>query len=325
MRARLLFPLALLLVLAACEAGFDAPAVADLSERTRTATDVLPADARYVGKVDFQATRDNALLDPLQAGPFTLGDVRGEAAARLASFLDATGFDPETDLREIYVALEARDGEEVPSLAVYAALDRARITAYVDDELGGTFTRSVYRDVPVFTSVEDATGETMTFALASDDLIVASPAPAAVRAMLDRLADGGRALKDNAPLMQLVRSAAAGDAWFVAQNISLPAGSGSAPGDAPGEFEQLGRAVQDVVMSFRTTDAGLDGDVTMTARPGVSADDLARLTKGVVAAMKSAAKTDAGLQVLDDVRVRTVGDDVRVQFALDNGTLAAMR
>lgn len=322
MRVRLALPLVALLVLAACEAGLDAPATAELSERTRTATDVLPADASIVGKIDVQATRQNPNLDPLNGGPFVLGDLQGEAAARVASFLDATGFDPETDLREVYFALEVRDGVETPSLAVYAALDRERIAAYVDEEMANAFTRSAYRDVPVYTSIEDADGETMTFALASDELIVASPDAAAVRAMLDRLADGGRALKDDARMMELVQTAAAGDAWFVAQDLPQPGPSDS---EAPAEeVDRLGRAVQDVVMSFRATADGVNGDVMMTAREGVSADDLASLTKGAVSAMKSAAKTGEHLAALDDVDVRTVGDDVRVRFTLNNAFIAAM-
>lgn len=317
MRYRLVLPLFALFVFAACEASLDAPDEAALSLRTRTATEVLPADARYVGKIDLQAVQQNAHLDPFQEGPINLDNASGEAAARLQSFLDATGFDPQTDLREVYVAIEEQNDVSTPSLAIYAALDRARIADYVDGELADAFRKEDYRGVPFYTTREQ--DEQMTFALANDELIVASPSADVVRAMVDRLADGGRALKDDDGAMQLVRSASAGDAWFVVRSIDAHTTTGTS------EMDAFGSAVQDVALSVRTVADGVEGDVVMNARAGVSADDLARLTKGAVAAMKSAAQDEAGVRALDNVRVQADGDVVRVDFSLDNATIAAIR
>ena len=69
-------------------------------------------------------------------------------------------------------------------------------------------------------------------------------------------------------------------------------------------------------------DDGIEGTVFMNTQEGVSASDVADLTKGVVAAMKAESDIDEEkLRMLDRVKVRTKSGHVQVEFFADNEML----
>lgn len=310
------FALGLLLV-TGCETELESPG--EITLQTRNAADVLPAGVRLVGMVDLQAVKRNALLR--DRGGFSIGRMSGEMDAQLDDFIAATGFDPEEDLREVYVALQGEGAHARPLFVAYADFARDRLQAYFEDELDGTFTRADYKGVPVFQSPHDRGGEAITIALANNNMLVASPAPAEVHAMLDRLSGEGRALKDNEATMRLIRQAGAGGAWFVARGLDREPFA-SVHDRSAGEMAQLSRAVQDVAFSLDVEQDGIGGDVWMVAASDVSPGDLASLTRGAVAALKAGAGLDSEqMAVLDDVRVREADGDVRVSFRLPNAML----
>ncbi len=325
--------------LAGCESQFEPPAA--LTLQTKSAVEVLPAGARYVGMMNFQALQRNAAFDLFGQEPFSFEKMNDEAGARVQDFLDATGFDPRQDLREIYVAMPAAGPDEKPSLVAYANFDRERLAAYLAENLPDAFETVDYKGVSIHHAREDDHG--VAFAVATENMVVAAADVASVEAMLDRLADQGAALKDDAQTMRLIALASSGSsAWFVARDVGqemLRSEHGGEHGERHGgehgdahaadverDMEQIGQAVRDAAFALTMQQDGAEGTFFLTTREGVAASDVADLTRGVVAAMKASPDVDKDrLQLLDRVRVRSEGDEVRVNFFVDNATLSSLR
>ncbi len=319
------FGLFLGLFFVGCEVQLDEP-VAEMTLQTRSAVEVLPADAQFVGMVDLQAFRNSETLDPFSEHGLSLEGDDSEMAARLQDFLNATGFDPEEDLREVYVAAPSEDA--APSLVVYANFDRARLLGYVEDNFSGEFEKTSYKSFPAYLARE--ADEQFAFAIANDNMMVASPEMAEVHAMLDRLAGTGRALDDDAEVMRLVKQVGGGNAWFVARGIDTQfdeARHGHKEHEAmERDMAQIGRALQDMAATLTVEQTGLRGNMWMVTRPGVAASDVADLMKGVVAAMKAGEGANKQMmETLDGVRIRPADDRVQVSFFVENEMLASMR
>ena len=307
------------LLFVGCENQLQAPEAMTL--QAKNAVEVLPAGAQFVSMVDLQALHTNPVLDP-----FSDDGLSGEFGARVQEFLDATGFDPANDLHEVYVASPERGSNAQPSIVAYASYDRERLQDYVDQRLGETFERGDYKGVPIYRAQED--GESVAFALASDNMIVASPDEASVEAMLDRLSGAGRALKDDAETMDLITLASSGStAWAVFCDFDELNTEDIKEEDALGrDMKQIGRALKDVAISVSMQEDGVEGTVFMHTKEGVSASDVADLTKGVVAAMKAESDIDEEkLRMLDGVRVRSKSDRVQVEFFADTAMLKSSR
>ncbi len=298
-----------------CENQIEAPEAMTL--QAKNAVEVLPAGAQFVSMVNLQAMHHNALFDP-----FNDESVSGEFGARVQEFLDATGFDPENDLHEVYVASANMGPDAQPSIVAYVTFDRDRLQDYIDQRLGETFERDDYKGIPIYRAVED--DHSIIFALAADNMIVASPDEASVEAMLDRLSGTGRALKDDAETMNLIALASSGsNAWAVVCNFDEINTRESQHEDAIGrDMEQIGRALKDVAIAVTMQEDGVEGTVFMQPKEGVSASDVADLTKGVVALMKAESDIDdEKLRMLDQVHVRTKSGYVQVEFFADNEML----
>ena len=310
-------PYSLLLALAllvGCESGVEVAADEELSLKTVNALDILPPDVQLVGMADMQELKANEsfpLFDHL-----SVENLQGEEAARVRTFLSATGFDPDRDLREVYFAIEGMDRDEGPSVVAYANFDRDRVQTYVDQNFGDTFAREPYNGVTVY--VHRDGDEEAAIAFVNDAMILASPSVARVHAMIDRVQNGGRALRDDAATMALLKSVGDGDAWVVMRE--LPDGH-----RGHSEMSQLNAAIGQFAFSVDSDADGFDGNVVMTPREGVSAGDLADLTKGAVALARSGASKAEETRFLDDVDVRTAGEQVRVRFHADNALFAQMR
>ncbi|WP_457654192.1 hypothetical protein [Rhodocaloribacter sp.] len=320
MKKKLLAPLLPVLILAigltGCETDMSAPEA--LSLQTKNAVEVLPADARFVGMVNVRDLRSEVFGDE----PFAFDRMNGEFAARIREFIEATGFDPVNDLHEIYVAADPDEGDLV-DLVVYADYDRDRFEAFVDEQLPDEIDRTTYAGVTIYRA-GDAERH-VYFALANDDMIVASSRETRVHAMLDRLSGRLSALKDNAETMRLVRQSAGGDAWFVACDVGREewAEHGGKFGD---EMARIAQTIRDVALSMTMTDDGVTGTVTLVPKEDVSADDLAALARGLISAVKASEKVDdEALRALDAVEVRTDAGVVRITAKVDRGMIEKFR
>lgn len=315
-----LLALPLLLFFAACQADLESGA--PLSLHTRSALDVLPADAQAVAMVDVQAMKDNEFTSAFAPGRFSPEEMTGEAAARVLGFLAQTGLDPETDLHQIYAATSAieRGPSADAAVLIYGDYDRERITDYMDAELSAELTRGSYRDVPTYTSID--TDKAAYLAFPSDDLVIASGSSVALEAMLDRLAgEGTPALSSTTVLMPLAERAAGGtDAWVAV--AEMPKGSDF---DGGGEFD-FGSTVQRFAAGMDAQSGGVEGRAFLVPAAGVSADDLASLVRGGVAAMRGSSDLPAeAVRVLDGIDIETADGLVRIVGFVDNATMQTMR
>ncbi len=320
MKKKLLAPLLPALIFAigltGCETDMSAPEA--LSLQTKNAVEVLPADARFVGMVNVRDLRSEILGDE----PLAFDRMNGELAARIREFIETTGFDPANDLHEIYVAADPNEGDLV-DLVVYADYDRDRLEAFVKEQLPDEIDRTTYAGVTIYRA-GDAERH-VYFALANDDMIVASSRETRVHAMLDRLSGRLSALKDNAETMRLIRQSAGGDAWFVACDVGSGEWAGNG-GKYAGETARIAQTIRDVALSITMTEDGLTGTVTLVPKEDVSADDLAALVRGLISAVKASENVDdEALRTLDAVEVRTDDGVVRITAKVDRGLIEKYR
>jgi hypothetical protein len=316
---RRLFPLfAIALFVVGCE---NVQAPAELTLQTRSALDVLPADADVVGMFNAAEARDSDAFDTFTDGGFSMRRMSGEGAARFDDFIAATGFDPDEDLHRVYFASSGgqMSDEGAPAFVVYADYDRERLDEYVGERPELELERTTYADAPVYLTAQH--GREMAFALVNDDMIVGGDR-AEVYAMLDRLASGTKGLSADAQMMALIRNASHPDGMWVAMR-GLPGDDGSV---GESTFGQAGQLMQDVVVSAGFEDDGVAFQVRGVTRPGASTADAADLVRGAVSAMKMSAKSDrAALDALDRVNVREVRDGVTVEGFVDEKVIRSMK
>ena len=320
------FALALAALLG-CESSVDAPPVPEMTAETKRAAEVLPPDADFVAMMNVRRLQEHGFFDGENA--LSAEQLSGEGGARVRDFLDATGFDPQKDVREVYVAMEGA-AEGTASLALYADINRDRLRQQIETQLEGRLARSSYGDLTLY----ELTGadHSLTFALASDDLIVAATTPQAARAMIDRLEGRGRALAQNAALMHRVEQVQGrGDLWLAVREVARfrrPPQKAAAQQKTdtqqkslPRGMDRLLRAVQDGAAAFTVTGGTVDGFAYFDAADGVAPSDLADVTRGLVGAMKASADEEE-LRALDQVQVEEQGDEVRVAFSLPRAMLS---
>lgn len=293
----------------------------ELTLQTRSALDVLPANAQTVGMVNLDEARASDAFALLTDGRFSPLQMDGEHAARFEDFIAATGFDPDKDLRRVYFGVEGGPGPmRTPYFVVYADYDRARLDAYVNDQDDFDLERSTYADAPVYVTARD--GDEMAFALVNDDMIVASSQDR-VFSMLDRIESGETGLSGNDRMMDLIRRAGhPDDLWAVMRDIESDAGG--AGNDHP--MSRASQMMDDAVFSVGFEDDGLGIHALGVTRSGVVPSDVADLVRGSVSAMKLQVEAeDALFDVLDRVRVGEVSDGVEVQAFMSGDAIRAMQ
>ncbi|MEP0545972.1 MAG: hypothetical protein ABJF88_03505 [Rhodothermales bacterium] len=315
---RRLLPLfAIALFVVGCE---NVQAPAELTLQTRSALDVLPADANVVGMFNAEEARDSNAFETFTDGGLSMRRMGGEGTARFDDFLAATGFDPDEDLHRMYFAATGDPGgDSAPAFVVYADYDRDRLDEYVGSQPDLELERTTYADAPVYLTAQH--GREMAFALVNDDMIVGGDR-AEVYAMLDRLASGTKGLSADAAMMALIRNASHPDDMWIAMR-DLPGDNGSV---GESTFGQAGQLMQDVVVSAGFEDDGVAFQVRGVTRPGASTSDAADLVRGAVSAMKMSAKSDrAALDALDRVDVREVRDGVTIEGFVDQKVIRSMK
>lgn len=298
-------------VFAGCESGLDAP-MAALSLQTRDALDVLPADAQMVAMVNVEAVRTTPFFAD-HSGPFGAESMDAESAARFEQFVRLTGFDPEEDIRRIYLAVVEEDH---PAFVVYADFDRARIDDYLERNTPDGFTWTSYRDLPVYLVRED--DRTFGFSILSDEMMVAGDEPT-LHAMIDRVATGAGGLSTNATLMGLIERASYPDeAWFVLRDFDTP--DHDEAGDGEPTMQELAHAmrlVDQAVVSFDFQPSGVAMTALGLTGSAQRAEDVADVVRGSVAVMRTGMQDEpAFADILDNVRVRAQSDAVQIQATL---------
>ena len=291
--------------------------------QTRTATALLPDAPRYAGMVDLETVTGQ--VDAF--GDVSLADsLRRTDNARLQAFLDATGMDPETDLKAVYGAVG--DGSSFRAV-VFADLTPDQMDRYLARAPEGSGRATTYRDVPVYRLVAGSDADdgshdadTLSLAFVDSGTLAVSKGAEGVETMVDRHLGEAGGLRDNDAYMTLVERVGHGTtAWLVGRDVletafEDSAASSSRPpeaseagvqqflsgwanrvlgvADTPPAFDgaagkkvkQLQSRVRDQAVSLTLTDETLDGEVYLTMRDEESALNVVDVSKGAVAAVR---------------------------------------
>lgn len=309
----------------ACDSQLQSVFKASLTPQAQHATDVLPPDAQMVAMLNTQDLKSNEYTNVF--GPNNLLDeAPEEAIAHFNDFIAATGFDPEKDLKEVYLAAGPLDGEtKNVALVAYGTIDAEQLQAYVEREAGDELDSYTYSGTTIFTKSGE---KTPALSFVNDDMILAANSADHLEAMLDRLEGDGDALGDNSKMMELITQAAAGQsAWFVARKPDIAPPTGDMPSnDLAQNAIQIFKAVDYVVGALNIESDGLDGQVFVYPNDSVSADDLASLMNGVIAAAKANPELqEKDLEVLDDIRARAQDNHVHLNLYVENSLIAKVK
>lgn len=327
-----LFLLLLLVVFSGCNTGMQEPT--DLTAEAKRATELLPATSSYVMMMDVRHVRDNS---PEGEQMFSkMMDQAGERRARFRDFVEATGFDPKTDLNRVYLASGPDADAEATTVLLYGAFDTDKIRSYVASNAKGDVRISTDGDATLFTlapnamSGADLPDDGPTLAIASDELAILSGTRATVTETLGRLRNGGQALSSNDTMMPLVRRAANGQSmWFVTANLPRTDIDEVDTQSLQGEQRKMARvakAVKDVAASFSFTDGGeLDAVFHMNTQQDAAASDVADIIRGLAAAARQSKSSFNDFEsALDNLDVREYDESVQVSTRVSRNSIETM-
>ena len=317
LKVRLLFVttgLLLAFALSACESGLNAPGVAATAQSTE-ALSLLPSDSQTLGMMDLRSARESDAIQTATGGT-GLGMVSPNGSSEFDDFVRRTGFNPGEDLDRVYVA--ASEARESFAFVAYGRFDRERIARFVADEEDADLEQTQIDGLPVYFASEEE-GPRAGFALVNDEMILAGD-EASLRAMLTRL--GGAASSPSAEVQALLNRVQYPDgAWFIARDLDIDGASG---GDDP--MGAAATMANDMVVSMDFRRDGVAFDAFVSPRAGASADELARVVKGGVAAARLGMKDEpTAVDVLDRVKVSEQSGGVDVEAFLPSSFLASMR
>lgn len=299
----------------------EAASEASLRPETKEALALLPADAGLVARLDVEGLRQSDLIASLPKNPFSREALEGAGNEKVEAFIDATGFNPSTDLEALYLAIDTPGADPLISVVMKARYDTPRLQAFLNDALPDDVDRTLYRGVTIYR--HHAEPFSLYMALAGGDVLLAANRETEIHAMLDRLEGTLPGLADDTAATRLIAAADEGQAWALARGLdisSLP--TDNAP-QAPAELLRLGRAVSSLAVSGRTRDESLEGTVTLVPREDVSPDDLADLVRGLIGVARARPElTPAMLHTLDGIDVSESRGLVRITGRVERQLLA---
>jgi hypothetical protein len=161
---------------------------------------LVSPDAKVIAGADVDRVK-NTLFGQFLLSQMPTGD------PGFQKFLDATGFDPRTDLREILVASPSAEKSPHGLVAVRGTFDEAKIASLAVLGAGGTV--SSYQGVKVITG--NANGSGMV-ALLGNGILLAGSADT-VKGAIDRQRAGAKLAPDLAA--RVLSAGSSYDAWFV--------------------------------------------------------------------------------------------------------------
>lgn len=282
-----------------------------VSVNTKGALELLPSDAVFVGMVNPDAMNANAFIQDMQEEAFSLERVSGEMDATMRDFLDATGFDPLEDVREMYVALSS---DEEATMAVYADISADKFEAFADERLDNDLAKTEYGGVNIYSDGN------FFVAFVNDELLVASSSEDGIQETIDRLSSDSPSLSDDSRLSEMIGSVGTKSAWFVAKDFDhMRQHSDHSDMD---EMHSLMRVVNSAAFGIDAEASGVRVRALLTPIESASSDDLASMARGAVAGMKASAKNDAkAMSMLDGVSVQRAGNDVTIDAFVANSIL----
>ena len=314
------FPLTLsvclLLILSSCESQVEY-SEDDISLQAKNAVDVLPNNPAFVGMMNISDMSDTELGESMFKEEWDNMD-------ELQDLIEATGFDPYEDLKEVYVTLGEIGGEGNPGVSVvaYASFDSGSMEEYVEERAGDELQERTYRGIDLYEF--EVGSEFGGFSFANDDMILMSSKIDQLEGMIDRLIDEGEALSSNSSMMDLVARASTGkSAWFIAEKPDMPLAEESASDNNMEEMaKQIFVAVDHFVVAANVDGDEVESQLFLQPNESVEAGDLADLIKGLRSAMRSdPGMNKQDLAMLDEIDISSSRGQVRIQFTVDDQML----
>ena len=281
---------------------------------------VLPADTSFVMGLDVKR---------FTASTFYQKYGHKGAAAHPEAFAeleDKTGIDPERDLDSVVVAGNKLTGQEDSGLVfVTGTLDRAKLGHVIESKHGVTWKKQGGTTLYLFR--EGARGAGAGAFL--DDRTLVIGRQASVEAVIASHAQGGRSLRQNAALMDLLGKVRPGSTFWMVGDQTLLARlprSMPAPGAAPGD----GASVTLPALQSLTVTGDLDPEVAIQATGQASdeaaAKNLADVVRGFAALVALQASQKPELkEMAKAITITTEANEVHLSARFPYAMLEALQ
>lgn len=308
--------LALALLITGC--GPDIDDAPPLPSRTERAMALLPADARFVGMLDLQDLQQNGGLSfssdrgitvRFLDSDVTFNPLSPERQRRLQTFIDATGFEPGSDLHAAYVA---GDSTQPRTLLFAATFNREQLTNELLTAFAERLDTTSYRNVPVLRLDARDDEPPLQFALMDDSWMALSADTTQLHALIDRSLESPPASSDNAIMPLVTALGGRGGAWFTLRDLPSQRLTQSADRQ---RMAQLARAVRDAGTALQFTGDGVSGIILLTTNQDPA--DLADVVRGAVSTLRLNDNLTQEQQALLDQITVSEGDAGRVWVTFD--------
>lgn len=286
--------------LAGC--GPDAPTPDD---DTLDALSVFPEEVQSVSMVNLQHLKDDAGVSffgdrgiqlTLLDSDVVFDPLSREQRADLDAFIEASGFDPDTDLSAVYIGAAPMDdvsGLDKPLLVMNATFERDRLAASLHDASDLVTPVDTESDIPVFAiGTNEANGDASNRHIALlDNRRIAVGDAGDLNALLERIDTNTGGFEASEEDRELIGYASAqGSAWSVWLTLPEEMGELSAEVDDDAkEWQQRMARIATV-----TRQAGLGMTLTsedVQARLTLVADDNARDVRRLLSGIASGAQS----------------------------------
>ena len=313
------------------------------SDDTLSALSVFPADVQSISMVDLQRLKEDAGISffgergiqlTLLDSDVVFDPLSREQRADLNAFIEASGFNPDTDLQSVYVAASPI-GETVamqaPLMVLNAQFERDRLAASLTDASDLVTPVDTETNMPVFTFANNSNGprsDGRHIALLNDQRIAIGSA-ADIAQLPERMQSGTGGFEASADDRELIGYASADNAaWSVILKMpeQMDRVADMLDGDASTWQERMAR------VATVTQQAGIGVSLTsedVRARVTIAAGENARDVRSVLRGLASGAQSYSGISeqqrtFLQDMEIDDTGRFVHVDASATQRALAEM-
>lgn len=316
------------------------------SDDTLSALSVFPADVQSVSMVDLQRLKKDAGISffgergiqlTLLDSDLVFDPLSQEQRADLNAFIEASGFNPDTDLQSVYVAASPM-GEtaamQAPLLVLNAQFERDRLAASLADATDLVTPVDTESDIPVFAFADTernanvARADDRRMALL-DNRRIAIGNPADIDALLNRVQSGTGGFEASADDRELIGYASANNAmWSVLLTVPEQMGdvADMIDGDASTWQERMARVAtvtQQAGMGVSLTSEDVQARFTLAA--GENASDVRSVLRGLASGAQAYDNlSEQQRTFLQDLEINDTGRFVHVDMQTTQRTLAEL-
>lgn len=263
---------------------------------------LVPNTSKMVAGLDCDRAKGSAL------GQKILAEMKGEDA-NFQKFIDATGFDPRRDLREVLLMADGDPKSKQALVAVSGTFDQSKISAFLRGE-GGI--QSFYGGVELWKNPKKDDG---SVALVNRTLTLFGKDDA-VKAAIDRQNSSGAALP--ADLQQRIHDWSGNDAWFVSIASFTQMGVNS---DGKNQVMPAGIPIQAIQAASAGVlfgaDLQLSGEaLTRSEQDAQALVDVFRFVSSMVRLNSDKPNADQLIKILDTMQLSTSGSTMKFSITV---------